>query len=156
MELVLLIPGACVGGLAFRLRGSAIFHEWTGRGATSARVVYGTALALVALLAGTPLLWSLAVIVAAWLGAIAPWWGSLTLRTPKMWLMHTLRGFLWTLPLAAVLFLAGAPHWWIMLLAGGLCAPAYKFGWMISSKLGVEFGEVIFGAIIGAALVAAL
>lgn len=146
-----MILGAILGGAAFRLRGAALFEQWTGRGATSARLMWGAALALVAVLGG--LWWPLApaVVLAAWLGAIPGWWGSLRLETPHQYAMHFARGIVWVLPLA-VLFetagLAGA----VVLLSSAACVPAYWIGWRVMPARATEIGEALFGAAIGASV----
>ena len=43
-----------------------------------------------------------------------------------------------------------------LLVAGALCAPAYLLGWRLGGRLelgGTEWGELIFGAVVGAVLV---
>ena len=150
----MLALGAIVGGAAFWLRGSALWEQWTGRGATSARFMWGAALALVAVLGG--LWWPLApaVVVAGWLGAIPGWWGSLKLEDGRQYAMHALRGLLWVLPLAVLLEVAGATGA-LVLIAGLACVPAYWIGWKVRPERATEIGEALFGACVGAALVGA-
>ena len=54
---------------------------------------------------------------------------------------------------AAVLFGAGAA-WLPMLAAGMLSGAVYEAGYRIRERMGAELGEVFFGFLIGAALVA--
>lgn len=154
----------------FRIRGDAAFARWTGRGATTARIVaWAIPVAASGWLLG--LEWPVAVAlgVAAWVGCLAPWWGSLDLgRHEGTWFrdfcLHSARGVLWTLPMAGVVFLAqfsvwptvGAGLWWPLLAAGALCGPAYELGYRIREKRGTEIGEALFGALIGGALVLAV
>jgi hypothetical protein len=151
--------GAAVGALLFRMRGAALFQRITGRGKTTADVVYAAGLAAMAM----PGWWqALALAVALWLGGRLGWWRTLTLgRNPedgpawRQWLLHTARGVLWTAPAAALAWWCGASPW-ALLLAGLLCAPAYEVGWRLDGRAGLggtEWGELFFGAVIGLALV---
>lgn len=154
-----LMLGAMGGALLFRLRGAALFQRITGRGKTTADAIYAGCLAALAM----PGWWQAAPLaLALWLGGRAGWWRSLTLgRNPmdgpvwRQWALHTARGLLWTAPAAAL-------AWWLsasprpLLLAGLVCAPAYEAGWRLAGlgRLGgTEWGECLFGAAIGAALV---
>lgn len=162
-----LIAGALVGGAGFWLRGAAVLQRITGRGATTARIVaWAAPLALlcwaVTLL---PWWWCVAIGVALWLGCLPGWWGSLDMgRNGGSWArdfaLHTLRGVVWVAPVAAVLAAAGAAWWW-PLLAGMTCGVAYEIGWRLRPlgdarrPAATEIGELIFGAAVGAALIAA-
>lgn len=139
---------ALVGGAAFWLRGSALFEQWTGRGATTARLMWGAALAAICPL---PPLWLPLVVVTAWLGAIPGWWGSLTLTTGRHYAMHAMRGFVWVLPLAVLFEVAGGLGG-LVLLSGAACVPAYWIGWRAVPNRATEIGEALFGAAIGAAV----
>lgn len=147
----MLILGAIVGGAAFWLRGSAVFAEWTGRGATTARLMWGAALALVAVLGGLWWLLAPAVVVAAWLGAIPGWWDSLRLADARQYALHFFRGLLWVFPLAALFEVAGGSGA-LVLLSGLACVPAYWIGWRVMPSRATEIGEILFGAAIGAAV----
>lgn len=158
MTILLAIVAPLILAAGFRLRGDAAFERWTGRGATTARIVcWAIPCGLVAW--GLYGLWyvGLAMGVAAFLGAILGWWQSLDLgRVEGTWLndfaMHTLRGVLWTLPMAGVAFLgAGSP--WPLLVAGALCGVVYEIGWRFKARQ-TEIAEAIFGGVIGVALVA--
>ena len=143
--------GMLLGGAAFRLRGAAIFEQWTGRGATTARLMWGAVLALVAVCGG--LWWPLApaVVLAAWLGAIPGWWGSLRLADAHQYAMHFARGIVWVLPLAVLFDVAGGLGG-LVLLSGAACVPAYWIGWRAVPNRATEIGEALFGAAIGAAV----
>lgn len=147
--------------LGFRLRGAAVFHEWTGRGATTARIVcFAIPCGLIAWGLGLAWPWAIALGVAAWVGCLPPWWGSLDLARQygdygQDFALHTLRGVVWVLPMAVVLFAAGE-FWPGMLLAGTACGAIYEAGYRIRESHGAEIGEVGFGFVIGCALVGAL
>lgn len=162
-----MIAAAVILALAvgFRLRGWGGFERITGRGATTARIVCWAIPCGLAwwALSGAPAWSALAMGVAAWLGAIAPWWGSLDLgRQYGGWgrdvLMHSARGVLWTLPMAVVTWWFEAPSWPWLLAAGVLCGLIYEVGYRLADAArgrlggGTEIGEVMFGAAIGAAL----
>ncbi len=153
--------GALLGGFGFWLRGSAHFEEWTGRGATTARIVcWAAPLGIFSWALGVPPLESAAIGVAAWLGCLAPWWGSLDMgRQEGTWLhdfvMHTLRGALWVLPIwLAVMVAFGS--WWPLLVVAPLCGVVYELGYRLWPARGTEIGEAVFGALIGLALAQSL
>lgn len=150
-----MLLGAIVGGAGFRIRGWSGFDKLTGRGATTARIVWGGVLALIALLGG--LWWPLApaVVLAGWLGCVPGWWGALEPKTPQQYALHALRGFVWVLPLAIIFEAAGALGG-VVLLSGAVCGPAYWLGRKVKPALGTEIGEVLFGAAIGAAVIGAI
>jgi hypothetical protein len=146
-----------VGAIGFRLRGSALFEQWTGRGATTARIVcWAVPMGALSLLT---LPWELALLAGAgfWLGAIPGWYGSLGLTGKKDYAIMAVRGVCWTLP-AAMAFVNDAPlNAVALLIAGALCPVAYHLGGLIPSKIenlrqGPEVGEVLFGALIGLAI----
>lgn len=160
---ILLATLLTAGGAAiFRLRGSSLWHEWTGRGATTIRLIWGTYLGAVAFIVA-PLAWWVppALAVAFWLGTIGPWWGSLDLGRnegsfARDFVLHTLRGFLWTLPAAAVLwFVVGWDAGWL-LVAGGLCGVIYAISGRVYAARATENAEWAFGAAITASLLTAL
>jgi len=117
-----ILAGAIIGGAGFWLRGAAVFQRITGRGATTARVVaWAAPLALLCWVA-TPLAWwwCVAIGAALWLGCLPGWWGSIDLGRnggagPRDFALHTLRGVVWVVPVAAVLAAAGAAWWGPML-----------------------------------------
>ncbi|MFN7341304.1 MAG: hypothetical protein ACK5VI_09530 [Opitutia bacterium] len=154
--------GALMGALLFRLRGAAAFHRITGRGKTTADAVWATGLAVMA----WPGLWETpALAVMLWLGGRPGWWRSLTLgRNPadgpawRQWTRHTARGLLWTAPAALLAWWLGASPV-LLVLAGLACAPAYEAGWRLAGRAGLggtEWGEYLFGACVGAALLLTL
>lgn len=142
----------------FWLRGSALFERLTGRGATTARLVCWALPCGLAwwALGGNPL-YAAGAAVAAWLGTLLGWWGSLDLgRNEGTWLedflLHTARGVLWTAPMAAVALVQHEAWWW-MLGVGALCGLLYELGYQLNEARGTEIGEFLFGAVIGAAMV---
>lgn len=175
-----LITAAGVGGAMFRIRGSAAFERWVGRGATTARIMAWALPMAMVTLGGIGHGWDFPIMAFAyWLGAIAPWFQSLSLgRVPeekmqvlpsflaRRWpslaaflvedswrrdaVMHAIRGMIWVLPPTIALVYTGG-CWWAMLLAGLVCLPAYEIGWRVSPRRGTEIGEVLFGAVVGAA-----
>lgn len=108
---------------------------------------------------------------ATWLGAIGPWWKSLDLgRREGTWLvdfiLHSVRGTLWTLPIAAVFVLYGHLDPALILLAGGtLCGLVYELGYKLPTPFqinrygglnqGPELGEFLYGATIGLTIIVA-
>ena len=163
----MILLGAIIGAAGFWLRGAAVFQRITGRGATTARIVAWAAPLALLCWAVTPLpwWWCVGVAIALWLGCLPGWWGSLDLgRNGGSWVrdfaLHTLRGVVWVAPAAAVLAAAGAAWWW-PLLAGLACGVAYEIGWRLRPVGGArrpaatEIGELVFGAAVGSALLAA-
>lgn len=159
MTIALNIFRVLVLAIGFRIRGDAKFMVWTGRGATTARIVaWATPIGLTAwhLYGG---LWYVGLFmgVAAWLGAIAPWWDSIDMgRMEGRWIkdfaLQTVRGVIWTAPMAAVALLsAGSP--WPLLIAGALCGVVYEIGWRFKARQ-TEIAEAIFGGVVGVGLVA--
>lgn len=154
------IAGATAGACGFRFRGSAAFREATGGGATMARiVVWGLPLGLLWVTASNaPLAWVVVMTLALWFGAIWGWWGDLGATTARDVALLSLRGVVWVLPAAlVVLAQSGAVGAVLLLLLAGLsCGLVYRIGWRLAGIGGLggsEVAEVIFGAVIGAALV---
>lgn len=158
IEVLAVVVGAIVGGVGFRLRGSALFEQWTGRGATTARIVcWAIPMSFVSLFA-VPWMYAPLVGVAFFLGALPGWYDSLDLQGIRDYAVMFLRGIAWTILAAAVYWWAGNLHGAALItLAGALCPLAYAIGYAIPStkpnlSQGPEIGEVIFGAMIGAAV----
>lgn len=161
MEVVIL---AALGAALFRLRGSEMFAKVTGRGKTTADAVYAVGLAL-PFTSSMPWFGVPALAAALWVGGRLGWWKSLSLgRNPAdgdvrgQFIRHTFRGVLWTAPAAVAAVTIGSPPM-ALLVAGALCAAAYEAGYRLSDRGGVfgrlggtEWGELFFGALIGAAL----
>ena len=156
-----LLIAVVLGAMLFRMRGAAGFQRVTGRGKTTADAAWAVVMAAIT----GPGLWQmLALAGALWLGGRPGWWRSLTLgrstsdgSTAAQWMRHTARGVLWVAPAAALAWWLGASPW-PLLVAGLLCAPAYEAGWRADGWQhlgGTEWGELLFGATIGAALVIA-
>lgn len=161
---LMVIGGGVLGGASFWLRGSALFERLTGRGKTTADAVWACTMAALfaAAAAGRAEWWHpLAVAVGFFVGGRPPWWKSLRLcHDPDekcclcVWVRHTLRGFLWVVPAALSLDLLGYEGVWLV-AAGGLVGPCYEAGWRTWPARATEVGEVLFGALIGAGIVAA-
>lgn len=158
MTVALAILAPLILAAGFRLRGDAVFARWTGRGATTARIVaWAIPCGLIAWGLYGEWYVGLAMAVAAFLGAILGWWQSLDLgRVEGTWLkdfaMHTLRGVLWTAPMGAAAWL-GAGNPVPLLIAGALCGVAYEIGWRFKARQ-TEIAEAVFGAVVGLGMVA--
>lgn len=170
------------GGALFRLRGSSRFQAVTGRGVTTARLLWATYLAGCAWLVdnGSAAAWSgglyltwlpgwgerpndwswsgplltllPALLLALWLGAVGAWWGSLGVQTAGEVARHSARGLLWVAPAALLLFLAGLGAPWPLLAVGALCGPVYLVCRLWRPWYAVEAGEWAFGGMLAAAL----
>lgn len=177
--MIISILTPAVLAIGFRLRGAAKFQELLGRGATTARItVWAIPLIVLSWFLGLPIAVAVFLGIAAWIGCLLGWWESLDFgRHEGTWLrdflLHTLRGVLWTAPMAAVLLAADMllgisvyvpwmdisltlgvkTSWWWMLGVGSLCGLIYEIGYQISEEHGTEIGEVLFGGLIGLALV---
>lgn len=156
--------GLLVGAIGFRLRGDAIFHEVTGRGATTARLVcWAIPMGLLAL---TVVPWWASVLVALgfFLGAMPGWYGSLDLgrnegKVNRDRLVMAARGLAWTILPALVIWQFDIGNAIALLIAGFACPLLYELGYRTPSKIpylrqGPEVGEALFGAAIGLAVVA--
>lgn len=146
---------AAGGAALFRLRGSEAFEQWTGRGATTSRLLWAAYLALAAwLMDGAWSAQALAAVglaAALWLGSIAGWWKSLDMGTHEGTFahdlaLHSFRGVLWTGPAAMVVVLSGMGTPWPLLVVGALCGPIYAVCRV------TERAEWVFGGGIAAAL----
>lgn len=137
----------------FRLRGSSTWAEWTGRGATSARLAWALLSALAVWTVAPHLEWTVIAMlaVALWLGCLPAWWGSLGVRTVAEVALHSLRGLVWTAPAALVVFLH-SELWWPLLLAGVLCGPVYLACRLARPTYAVQGAEWTWGGMIAAAL----
>lgn len=155
----LLVPA---GAILFRVRGGL----WDLGSTTLGRAIWAVGMTALAVAASFDW-WLLLLAPALFVGCVLPWWGSIDMaRNEGAWLvdavLQTARGVLWVLP-------AGAVLWWaagwlpaaLAVLPGLICAACYEAGWRIPSRTrgfarGAELGEVLFGAAIGAGLMAAL
>ncbi len=151
--LVLTAGWVVVLAAMFRLRGSSTWAEWTGRGATSARLAWATLSALAAWSVAPQQEWTLpaALAVALWLGCIPAWWGSLGVRTGREVAVHSLRGLVWTGPAALVVILHGGVGW-PLLLVGLLAGPVYLACRLARPTYAVQGAEWLWGGLIAAAL----
>ena len=154
--------GIIVGAIGFRLRGDAIFQEITGRGATTARIVcWAVPMGLLSL-STVPWWASFLVALGFFLGALPGWYGSLDLGhnegdPVKDRIIMTVRGLVWTLPAALVVWQFDIGNAIALMIAGLACPLFYELGYRTPSKIpylrqGPEVGEVFFGAAIGLAL----
>jgi hypothetical protein len=160
---------ALLGAALFRLRGSAAFARWTGRGKTTADAAFAIVLAVFAWASSEAVgdarvdWWETAIVAAAlWFGGRLGWWDSLDLGRVEgtFWrdfLAHSARGALWTAPAAIAVLVLGLGPAVLLLLAGASAGVAYEIGWRIPSTVpglrqGTEIGEALFGGAIGLAL----
>jgi cell division protein FtsW (lipid II flippase) len=154
--------GIIVGAIGFRLRGDAIFHEITGRGAITARIVcWAVPMGLLSL-STVPWWASVWVTVGFFLGAALGWYGSLDLGRNegdpvKDRIIMTARGLVWTLPAALVVWQFDIGNAIALMIIGLACPLFYELGYRTPSRIpylrqGPEVGEVLFGAAIGLAL----
>lgn len=138
----------------FRLRGSSTWFEWTGRGATSIRLLWAFVSAGAAWLVSG----HLEVLTAAllglglWLGCILPWWGSLGVRDAWEVAKHSARGLVWVAPAAAALAGLQLGPFWPLLLVGALCGPVYLANRLAWPGYAVQGAEWMWGGMIAAAL----
>jgi hypothetical protein len=156
--------GLLVGAIGFRLRGDAIFHEVTGRGATTARLVCWAIPTGLLALATVPWWASVLVALGFFLGAMPGWYGSLDLgrregSAVKDPLIMAARGLAWTILPALVIWQFDVGNAIALLIAGFACPLLYEAGYRIPSKIpylrqGPEVGEALFGAAIGLAVAA--
>lgn len=158
----MILLGALIGALGFRLRGSALFEQWTGRGATTARIVCWAIPIAILSLVNVPILYAPLIGLAIFLGAIPGWYGSLDLgrddgHATKDYVIMTVRGLAWTAPAAYVMSMFSIESAVALVIAGLMCPLAYTAGWYIPSRVnharqGPEVGELIFGSLVGMAV----
>lgn len=152
-----------LGAGLFWLRGSATFEQVVGRGKTTADTMWALGLAVPTALY-IPWYYAGGLLAALFLGGRAPWWKSIDMGRNQSYydnttymqdiVMQTIRGVLWVLPAAILLwFISG---WYtLMLMAAGLMAgPAYELGWQLNPQNyrrphATEIGELVFGACVG-------
>jgi hypothetical protein len=167
-----IIAGTALGAASFWLRGSARFEEWTGRGKTTGDAAWAVVMAGLCVAAGLSWPWGGALALALFAGGRLPWWGSLDFGTvsgtyARDFALHSLRGLLWTLAAGVVLWFAGGSPWAIAAgLSGLLAGPCWALGYLINPPPldgteprhpnATEIGEIAFGAVTGAALLAAV
>ncbi|RVT91429.1 hypothetical protein EOD42_22500 [Rhodovarius crocodyli] len=161
MQFLFILILLALGAATFRLRGSQTFERLAGRGATTARIMWATSVAFAAVpLAGIPLIFAPQLALALYVGALAPWWGSLDMgrQHGTLWgdiAWHTLRGFIWTGPAALLFVLTGTGDGTWLLLVGGTCGVIYAICWQITDRYPVESAECVFGAAIAGGIAAA-
>lgn len=168
----MILGWAAWAALWWRLRGSAEADAWIDLpgGGQSARAICALMIAAPALIAGVYL--AAALTAALFLGMVAAGWGKAMDigRVAGRRLTDALGmsgwGLVATMPTAAVLWWFGL-SWWPLLIAGALFGPIYALCWWIGDVRGLprvrllaagptEWGEVFVGAVIGAALGAAM
>lgn len=159
---------ASICALGFRIRGglwNTKIEQHIHWGATTARLVaWATPTAVLSAL-WYGLAWYLVpvLIVAAWLGCLLPWFGCIDMgRQEGTWLRDfvviTLRGVMWTLPMAAVFANLGLGSAAVALAVVGLAMGIwYEAGWRTPStrpgfSQGSELGELYFGFAYGLVL----
>lgn len=161
-ELLVVILATVIGCIGFRVRGG-LWNDKVRWGSTTARfVAWSTPMAVITMLGlgtNTPLWYIPIFILSWWLGTILGWWKSIDMgRMEGSWIqdfiLQSLRGVLWVLPtvIAMAVLLQSFPLSLIILLVGGLsCGVCYEIGWrMATDKVGgTEWGEYIFGAVLG-------
>lgn len=177
IQIFLSVLGLILGAILFRIRGGAFGDEirkyiYKGYGATTSRLVVWSLPMTFLLFFSQPYhIWwvYLLFFLAMYLGTIIGWWRSIDMgRVEGKWLpdfiFQTLRGVLWTLPAAAVMFYVGSISTMIsLLIAGALCGVLYELGWRVKLpksiaeskfdlRTGPELGELFFGAAIGLAI----
>lgn len=172
MEIIIsamvVIATAIMCGLAFRIRGGLwnnVIETHIHWGSTTARLV---AWALPTAVLGTVLYslswyWMPALWLAAWLGCLQGWYHSIDMgRNEGSWsqdfVLTSLRGVLWTLPISLVFAITGTwPPAVGLLLCGAAMGIWYEAGWRTPSKQygfhqGPELGELYFGLMFGLTL----
>lgn len=152
-----------IASLGFRLRGG-LFGQQIGWGSTTARLVaWALPMTIITffMVPDYPLWAIVPTLLTWWVGCIFPWWHSLDMgrlsgTLLQDALLHSLRGIIWVLlPVILVGFIAGPSLLLVIpLLASLLCGPSYMLGYYISEEIsnrmgGTEYGELIFGFIVG-------
>jgi len=163
MSFIVILFSSILASIGFRIRGG-LFGQQIGWGTTVARFV-SWAIPMTAItfltVSGYPLWAIVPTILAWWLGCLFPWWHSLDMGRMSGTLlqdtiMHSLRGIIWVLPPVVLVGIIAGPSLVlaIPLLISLLCGPSYVLGYYISEKIssymgGTEYGELIFGFIVG-------
>lgn len=153
--------GALLGAILFRIRGGLLGDYGAELGTIVSRLAWAIGLAS----GGALVAWDWLILLIApglFVGCVIGWPSSIDMgRNEGTWLRDALgmlwRGPLWTVPAGATLVLVGYPHGYWFAASGLLCPVCYELGWRVpySAKWAVDgsaWGEIIFGATIGAAL----
>lgn len=158
-----------VCGVGSRIRGGL----WNTRiskhihwGSTTARLTAWALPVTLCVMLWYSLSWYMLVLmfVAIWAGTLLPWYGGIDMaRREGEWIKDaitmTWRGTLWCAPMSMVFMLSGL---WVpavlCLATGSLMAVWYELAWRIPSQVsefqsGPEMAELIFGCVLGLALV---
>ena len=155
---------AIIGGVAFRIRGSALWDKWTHTGTMGGRGFWALSMGLpVAAMSHSWL--ALLLVPALFIGSIPGWPDSIDLGQNEgdFWtdlFGQTWRGALFLLPAAPVLWLMDSPVWYLSIFAGAMCGPIYWAAWEVDFKPlyidddpvisnGPPLGEMLFGAWVG-------
>lgn len=165
MFLLNIILGGIIGAIGFRVRGG-LWNDKIKWGATTARLVaWSLPMSLITYTAfqfNQPLWYIPIFILTWWVGCLLGWWHSIDMgrldgNWTKDFILQSIRGLFWTLPtaIAVCLLTQSIPISMIILLVSGLsCGICYEIGWRLSEKKpimgGTEYGEFIFGLVIGA------
>ena len=163
MSFIIIIFSSILASIGFRLRGG-LFGQQIGWGTTVARfVACALPMTIITFLTVANYPWWMIAptILTWWLGCIFPWWQSLDMGRMSGTLlqdvvMHSLRGIIWVLPSVVLVGIIVGPNpvLVIPLLVSLLCGPSYVLGYYISEKInnymgGTEYGELIFGFLVG-------
>jgi hypothetical protein len=155
-----------IGAVLFRVRGGMFAIGWGTQGGRGAWAIGMTLLC--GYLAGWTD-WRLALLAPAlFIGTVPGWWMSLGLGRTAVtarwidwyaWLrdvqVMAARGLWFTIPALPVLWWTG--HDWWPALVGILCPICYQIGWILPFRhRGPVWGEVLFGAVLGAAFAAGI
>lgn len=169
MTTLLALLTVVVCGLGFRIRGglwNTVIERHVHWGSTTARLVSWALPVTLCVAVWYTLPWYMLIsmFVAVWAGCLLPWYGSIDMaRIEGDWhtdaVNMTWRGALWCVPMSVVFVWTGL--WMpaaLCLASGALMAVWYEIGWRIPSKVpgfqaGPELGELIFGCVLGLALV---
>lgn len=168
LTVLAVVATATICGLGFRIRGglwNTKIEQYIHWGATTARLVaWATPTAILGTLwYGLAWYWLAALLIAAWIGCLPGWYGSIDMgRNEGTWLRDfvviTIRGAFWTLPISAVYAAAGLTVPAVgLLLVGAAMGIWYELGWRTPSSVpgfnqGTELGELYFGLMFGLVL----
>jgi len=163
MSFIIILFSSILASIGFRLRGG-LFGQQIGWGTTTARfVAWALPMTAITFLTVSDYPWWMIIptLLTWWLGCILPWWHSLDMGRMSDTLlrdiaMHSLRGMIWVLPSITLVGVIVGPNpvLAIPLLVSLLCGPSYVLGYYITEKIsnrmgGTEYGEWIFGFLVG-------
>ena len=169
-----LLFGVVVGGIAFRLRGDRWLNDRFGIGTAGARAVWALAVLVLCAAWLDGAVWGLpswapwaAIPSLAYVGAIFGQRGALDMGRDKGTragdaIQGAIRGLIFTVPIGVGLALAGQSAAAAVVGLSGVLMPAcYEIGWRMPTfgrrwLADFAWGEILFGAIIGAAITGGL